>query len=302
MGDHTMARDWEQQFRDWARPPGKSEEDRSNNAVSAVRNAINGSPTLRVRNVTVFAHGSYKNNTNVRKDSDVDVAVLCTDSFFYDLPDAAVAQTFGISPASYDYSQFKTDVGQALVSHFGRPAVTRGNKAFDVRETTYHVEADVAPFFEHRRYSSNGTSLRGVELKPDRGGRVINWPDQHYANGVSKNKATGTRYKSIVRVLKALSNELTERGDRAGNVPGFLIECLVWNVPNQNFGHTTYKEDLEAALVFLYQNTRDDHACSEWGEVSELKYLFRASQNWTRQQANDFTVAVWNYAQLGSRT
>jgi hypothetical protein len=37
-----------------------------------------------------------------------------------------------------------------LRSYFGANAVARGNKAFDVRETSYHVEADVSPFFEHR--------------------------------------------------------------------------------------------------------------------------------------------------------
>jgi hypothetical protein len=35
--------------------------------------------------------------------------------------------------------------------------------------------------------------------------------------------------------------------------------------------------------------------CSEWGEVSELKYLFHTSKEWTQQQAHDFIDAVWNY-------
>ena len=42
-----MPRDWEAQFRDWAKPPSKTEEDRCNNAVSAIRNAINANDKLR---------------------------------------------------------------------------------------------------------------------------------------------------------------------------------------------------------------------------------------------------------------
>lgn len=295
-----MARDWEAQFREWAKPPGKTEQDRCDNAVSAIRNAIKASERLRNRGVSVFAQGSYRNNTNVRKDSDIDIGILCRDTFFLDLPEGTTRETFGITPATYDYKEYKNDVEAALVSHFGRTAVKRGNKAFDVHETSYHVEADVAAFFEHRRYQSDRSYLEGVELRTDReDGRVINWPEQHYANGCRKNTDTGNRFKSIVRVLKALSNEMTEQRMPAGDVPGFLIECLVWNAPNDCFQNSTYTADVKAVLLFLYQYTKTDGLCREWGEVSELKYLFRLHQKWTRDQANSFTVTAWNYAGLG---
>ena len=70
------------------------------------------------------------------------------------------------------YGQFKDDVGAALTSYFGVSAVMRGNKAVDLKETTQHVEADVAAFFEHRRYEGEGPPLHGVELLPDSGGRA----------------------------------------------------------------------------------------------------------------------------------
>ena len=59
-----------------------------------------------------------------------------------------------------------------------------------------------------------------------------------------------------------------------------------------NYTHT---EDVRESIIYLYNNTKDDESFKEWGEVSELKYLFRSSQKWTRQQANDFLVAAWNY-------
>ncbi len=294
-----VSRDWEAQFREWAKPPGKSEQDRCDNAASAIRNAIKASEKLKGRDISIFVQGSYRNNTNVRKDSDVDIGILCKDAFFPDLPDGTTRETFGILPATYEYEQYKNEVEEALVSYFGRSAVKRGDKAFDVHETSYHVEADVAAFFEHRRFQTSGGPLYGVELRTDKEKRrVINWPEQHYENGVRKNNATGTRFKSIVRVLKALSNEMTEKGVRAGNIGGFLVECLVWNAPNDRFQHSTYTADVQLSLVFLYENTKADEPCREWGEVSELKYLFRPSQKWTREQANAFTVAVWNYAEL----
>ena len=297
-----MPRDWEAQFREWAKPPGQTDRDRCDNAASAIRNATKASATLRAHSVSVFTHGSYRNNTNVRQDSDVDVGVLCTDTFFFDLPEGTSRESFRIEPATYGYSEFKNDVEAALVSYLGRAAVTRGNKAFDVHETSHHVEADVAAFFEHRRYSPDGTHLEGVELQTDKErNRIINWPEQHYANGCLKNTNTGTRFKSIVRVLKALSNEMTEERVRGGYIPSFLIECLGWNVPNDRFQNSTYTADVKAGLVFLYENTKTDDPCREWGEVSDLKYLFSAAQKWTREQANAFTISAWNHAELGGQ-
>jgi predicted nucleotidyltransferase len=295
-----VSRDWEEQFREWAKPPGKTEQDRCDNAESAIRNAIKSSDKLKARDIKIFTQGSYRNNTNVRKDSDVDIGVLCTDTLLNEFPDGMNRDDFGLEPATYHYEQFKNEIEEALVNHFGRPAVKRSNKAFDVHETSYHVEADVAAFFEHRRYDKDGTFIEGVALLADREKkRIINWPEQHYANGCRKNTNTGKRFKSIVRVLKALSNEMTEQRVSDGDIPGFLIECMVWNVPNNEFQNSSYTADVQAALVFLYENTKVDAPCQEWGEVSELKYLFRPSQKWTRQQANAFTAAAWKYAGLG---
>ena len=130
-----MSRDWEAQFRAWSKPPGKTEQDRCDNAASAIRNAIKASDNLRTRGVSVFTQGSYRNNTNVRKDSDVDIGILCTDTFFYDpLPEGWTLERLGFSDATYQYDQYKNEVEEALASYFGRSGVHRGNKAFDVHE------------------------------------------------------------------------------------------------------------------------------------------------------------------------
>ena len=296
-----MPRDWEQQFAAWARPPASTEQERCDNAASAVRNAIQASQKLRARGVSIFTQGSYRNNTNVRKDSDVDIGVLSTATFFHEpLPQGWTQQSLGFGNATYTYDQFKNEVEEALVSYFGRTAVTRGNKAFDVHETSYHVEADVAAFFEHRRYQQDGSYHKGVALLTDREQkRVVNWPEQHYSNGVCKNKFTATRFKSVVRILKALSAEMASKGIRSGDIPGFLNECSVYNVPGDLFGKPSYLSEVRGVLGHLYNNTKADADCSKWLEVSELKWLFEPSQKWTSQHVNAFALAAWTYDGLG---
>src|SRR5699024_1140537 len=269
-------------------------------AEKQIKEAIRDSEKLRSKDIIVFTQGSYRNRVNVKKDSDVDVGVLCYDTFFPDYPDDNVKSKLekSFSSSNYTYKLFKNDVENALITRFGRESVKRSNKAFDIKSNSYRVEADVASFFEHRRYNNENSYLSGVQMIPDnnRPPRVRNWPEQHYQNGVNKNNLTGRRYKKTVRILKTLSNEMLDNGvPSAFEISGFLIECLVWNALNNCFDYPTFKKIIRAVLAYLFNNTMNDNNCKEWGEVSELKYLFRSSQPWTRQQAHEFISSAWDY-------
>jgi hypothetical protein len=295
-----MSRDWEYVFATWAKGPSDTEKTKAENAERQIRQAINESPKLQNRNFVVFTQGSYRNRVNVRKDSDVDIGILCYDTFFPEYPDDNVKMLLESKSvdATYTYQTFKNEVEEALVAKFGRASVKRGNKSFDIKENTYRVEADVAAFFEHRRYTSTTNYISGVEMIPDNYYplRVRNWPEQHYANGVGKNDNTNRRYKRMVRILKSLSNEMALEGiEIAKQTPSFLTECLVWNAPNDCFSYETYRSMLRSVLAHLFNNTLSEDKCSDWGEVSELKYLFKGSQPWTFQQAHRFISAAWDY-------
>lgn len=58
--------------------------------------------------------------------------------------------------------------------------------------------------------------MEGHRIYPMSGGHVDNHPQQNYDNSVAKNKATGRRYKEIVRCTKRLILELY---DEKGNQP-----------------------------------------------------------------------------------
>jgi len=295
-----MNSDWESVFSKWSQGPSISEQNRAENAENMIKSAIQNSLKLQSKNCKIFLQGSYRNRVNVRKDSDVDVGIVCFDSFFPDYSDdnvkALASKTF--SDSSYSYSELKNDVENALIAKFGHANVTRGNKAFDIHENSYHVEADVAVFFEHRRYISESKYYSGVEMIPDNltPNRIRNWPEQHYENGVAKNSRTSRRYKRLIRILKSLSNFMCSQGIFSGqDIPGFLIECLVWNIPDEKFNYSSYEQIVRSGLAWLFNNTLDDEQCNEWGEVSELKYLFRSSQPWTRKDAHLFISNAWDY-------
>jgi hypothetical protein len=301
-----MNSDWESTFNSWSKPPSQSEADRIENAVSAVRKALDADDFL-AQYARVFVQGSYRNRVNVRQESDVDIGVLYTgDTFYPKYPLGKTDKDFRNVDATYNYAAFKNSILSALTSRFGNSSVSRGNKAFDVHANSYRVDADVVPLFVHRRYSEDGSYVCGVQINADDGSKIVNWPErlyddphwpnQHYENGVAKNAATARTYKGVARILKKLKYLMAERGiPEAKAVPGFLVECLAWNVPNSELAHNTWDQNVQAALLHLWSNTKTIDSCNEWGEVNELKYLFRGSPAPKLQQAHAFVNAAWDH-------
>jgi hypothetical protein len=300
-GGMKPSRDWESTFSSWGAAPGTTEQTKCDNAERAVRKAISASMKLSSKSIEVFAQGSYANRTNVCQDSDVDICVLYTGAFFsdYSMSEGLSDSALGYSDGTYPYADFKDDVEAALISYFGGDSVTRGNKAFDVHANTYRIDADVVPCFEHRQVygtPEDNSYDSGTQLYSDDGESIVNWPRQNYDQGVEKNDATGRRFKAVTRILKRMRNEMAEEGyEAAETIPSYLIECLVWNVPNDGFGNDTLMADVRYALAHLWNETRTDETCNEWGEINELKYLFRTSQPWSREQVNTFVQAAWDY-------
>jgi hypothetical protein len=295
--------DWESLFSTWAKPPANTEQTRCDNALGMIRNAVEQSPRFIGRSIHVFAQGSYRNRVNVRQGSDVDIGVLCYDTFFYDLPPGVTPQSKFITAPTYYYAQFKNDLHEALANYLGTPAVRRGNKAFKVKETSYHVVADAVPLFEYRYFGPTGY-VAGVSLAPDNGGRIDNFPERvvptwptlplHYANGVAKNTATGRRFKSAVRIVKQLRNLMADAANETAEpIPGYLIECLVWNVGDVMFNHDNWLETIRTVLRVIWTVTAQDGTCRAWREVDNVKSLFHPNQPWTRQQANAFASSAW---------
>ena len=284
-------------LRRFAQPLSATEDQRAENACRVMTKAVKQAPALAERNINVFIQGSYRNGTNVRLESDVDICVCLSDTISTDYEYAPNLSdvSMGHTSATYTYSEFKNDLGEALRSAFGAVNVTRGNKAFNIKENTYRVTADVVACLEHRRYHANGVAICGTALFPDDGGaRIENYPEQHYGNGVAKHNATGGDFKAAVRMMKNLRNQMVEHGSKeAERIPSFLNECLVWNTPDHLLMLPSRNQTMREILIFLWQQLESDTLCSTWGQVSELLYLFR--EPFKREDARAWVNAAWGW-------
>lgn len=289
----------------WSKGPSTTEAEKCGNSESAVRKAIAADNNLSGLKISVFAQGSYRARTNIRQDSDVDICVRYDGGFFDLYPEGKTRKDFGNIDGTLAFRDFKNMVEKALRSYFGASSVTRGNKAFNVHANSYRVDADVVPTFEYRYYTGSFNAVgshsyhSGVAFYADKGGMIINWPNQTYNNGVERNDETGRRYKRVIRILKRLRNRMQEdKIQGAYDIASFLVECLVWNAPVEAFQHDTYSADLRYVIADIWNRTRKDEDCSGWGEVNELKLLFHPTQPWSRQKANNFLQAVWDYVEF----
>ncbi|RLG27967.1 hypothetical protein DRN98_10175 [Methanosarcinales archaeon] len=82
-----MTTNWEEKFARWAKPPSESEEERCSHTISMIKEALNDHPRLKTRNTTIILQGSFKNNTNIRRDSDIDICIRLNDVFFGQYPE-----------------------------------------------------------------------------------------------------------------------------------------------------------------------------------------------------------------------
>ncbi|QEC51975.1 hypothetical protein EDD80_11833 [Anseongella ginsenosidimutans] len=295
-----MAKYTEDQLTNWTKPPSDSEQTKLENSERMVRDAINSDEKLKKKSTETFGQGSYANNTNVRLNSDIDINVRYTGGFYYDLPKEKTKEDFGITPTSYTFAEFKDDVENALVNKFGRTDVIRNDKCITIKENSYRIETDVVPTWNYRRYSADGNFVLGAKFMADKGIWIENFPKQHIDNGIRKNNNTARRFKRLTRLHRKLRYKMIDDGENVSdNITSFLLECLVWNVPNDKINnYYSWTERLKQSIIFIYNETKEHENCKEWGEVSELFYLFHSSRKWTYQDVNSYMLLLWNHLEF----
>lgn len=288
----------EDQLTTWAKPPSETEEDKCRNAVDRITSAIRGKFGDRV---SIFLQGSYKNRTNVRKDSDVDIVVRHDGYFFHDIdglsPEDKQIYEAGRSPSNYYFSQYKNDIQSLLEVEFDYGEVERKNKCIRVNGNSYRVNADVVPCYQHKRFATpTRVSAIGIGLYSDSGDYTHSFPEQHYDSGVQKNKDTDGSYKDVVRIVKNARNAMVDVGIvTTDSIPSFLLESVVWNIHEIHFKHSTYREMTSAVIAKIWRDMRDSEQHKKYAEVSDLKWLFMGNKKWNPQQVESFINSAWSY-------
>ena len=259
----------------------------------AVRRALSNHAWPHRMTYELYLQGSYRNTTNVRNDSDIDLVAELTSSVYNDLrrldSGAQLRVKSRYSSAEHTITDFRRAILKALIASFGDSSVKDGNKAIRLEPRPGPLPADVVACTTYRLYLNEGQYEDGIKFwTQDDGREIVNFPKQHYANGVKKQAETQNRFKPTIRMIKnarsfLVDNELLNKD----TAPSYCVECLLYNVPATCF-HYKHTDTYAAVVNWLAETELDEFVCQ-----SELQYLFKGSSaDWNVTSAQQFVRAL----------
>jgi len=228
------------------------------------------------RQIKLFVQGSYANNTNVRTQSDVDIAVVQEEIFQTIYRSGVTDENYHFSTVPDIPKTFKDEVQECLEYKFGND-VERKNKSIKVHGNTYRKDADTVPCQRSRDYRQDYRDnaknyIGGIVIKADDGTRIINYPEQHIANGRKKNNDTNFYYKKMVRIIKKMHYLMEDYSySSAKEMSSFGLESLLWNIPDDVFKkYSIYHYEFGEVVDYIYNNIG---ALSSYKEANGIKML-----------------------------
>jgi hypothetical protein len=273
----------------------------SASTYETIRNVLNdANAPYHSRDYSIFLQGSYGNNTNVWKDSDVDVVMRLDQTFYPDtdfLTEAAKASyERARNPATYGIDEFKAEVIAWLQKKYGDD-VKPGKKAIFIKGSGTRRDADVIVCAKHRLYWSGSTGTdnqfaEGICFWTSSGTKIVNFPEQHRDNCTTKHQATNSWFKPTVRVFKNMRNRMIDDKYIAGGVASsYFIEGMLSNVPAGLFGQS-YDDCFANAINWVLKADREKLTCA-----NGIHWLVRDDRDvcWSTADCDAYLAAALKY-------
>jgi hypothetical protein len=282
----------ESQLETWSHPGATTT---AKATADSIRNALNGFNWPEGADFEVYLQGSYKNDTNIRGDSDVDVVAQLNSTFFSNLSDEQKNQ-LGLPPASYSWTDFKADVLAALRSCYGQNYIIGGDKSLKLLADSGRLPADVVVCAQYRKYRTVSAYdyVEGMCFWSLGNRQIINYPKIHYENGVSKHQSS--EYKPIVRIFKNLRTFLEDNGHiQEGLAPSYFLECLLYNIADEHF-ESSYQETF-CNIVNHINNLSDDDLGTFVCQHQQHPLFGENSEQWVLSNTRALVsglISAWN--------
>ena len=274
--------------------------------LGVARNPANGFPArllgrhqwredVRYR---TYLQGSYRNNTHLRRQSDVDVVVELTSFPIRDgstLPDSQKRLLHRSFPEpEYGWRRFRRDVLRAIAAGFGESRVREGRKTLKLVMESPDIPVDVVVAVRYLTYAEYSglrsyKNLEGMGLYlPTESRWAVSYPHLHRRNGVGKEKATNWWFRRCIRMIKNARAQLVEEG-RLGpaTARSYQIECLLYNVPD-GLLRSSHQSAYSSALYWLQKND-----LSRFSSQNKLVPLFDGDpDSWNERDARTLIDAL----------
>ena len=273
-------------------------QDPSKRTHEAIRTVLNRHTWPAGMTYDFYLQGSYRNDTNITGDSDVDVVLELTSSRLHDMGSLSEYEQnllrASIQQMTYTWNDFRRDALKALESGFGKRFVAQGNKSIKLKENPPRLAADVLVCMQYRKYASRYSHVEGITFYALRDKRwIVNYPKEHYNNGAAKSRRTWDRYKRTVRMFKSARNHMESEGRIRSNLaPSYFVECLLYNAPDSAFQHG-FQQTYCSVVNWILQTDLDGLNCQNGQQL-----LFGPDpEQWSVADAKTLAnhlVQLWN--------
>lgn len=248
--------------------------------------------------VSTYLQGSYGNDTNVYKESDVDIVVQL-ESFegseiFYSNLNEEQKASLRFTTGAFGTDEFRNFYYLELQKIFGAGSMSLGSKSVKIAGEGNRRYADIIFVFPYHSYNSlNPTDyIKGIAFKANTIGKelIINYPKQHSANGTTFHASTSNRFKPMVRVFKNVRNYLADKNViTKKQAPSYLIEGMLSNIPAH-----LYSNDKQQTFVNIVGHAKQADYQSMLC-LNKLRPLFgNNGDQWNTGDADSFLFACYN--------
>lgn len=248
---------------------------------------------------TVYTQGSYKNYTNTRGSSDLDLIVQLRSPWKRDLSDLTAEGRERYhddnSPADYGYDDgFRDSVVQALRQFYRKnllkDPIDNSGKAIEISgpHNPLPIDVDVVAAQEYRIYHTypkdgDPEYTEGMMFKPVMGDKWwVNFPKVHYENGNAKHD----NFRETVRMFKNARGHYNDNHWFTLDTPSYYIECLIYNVPDHVLRTSDLTDRFDDVLSWFERNSTD---LTGFDQVSEMEALFGdENTQWNTDEAKKY--------------
>ncbi|QWA09137.1 nucleotidyltransferase [Sodalis ligni] len=178
----------------WTGPSSDTEQSKQDRTERMIRQAIASHEPFNNCSLKIYAKGSYANNTNVRSDSDVDIAVECAEALYWDESEKGNRTSGEPYEGVWTPAKLKIELISAMEAKFPGQVDSTGSTAIQINSSSARIDADVVPCFSYQYYMKSETR-DGTKIFKTDGSSIVNYPAQQIENGTAKNNRTGYAYK-----------------------------------------------------------------------------------------------------------
>ncbi len=254
-----------------------------------IRKAMEEHKGLSQFTYEVFLQGSYKNDTNLGGDSDVDVVIRLAHKLDTDvvaLTGAELQRADSHKAAHRQWQLFRRHALRAMRARFGDVA-SSGRKTLKIKKGKLQADADLVVTLRYR----GGIAF----YLSDERRWVVSFPQQHHSRGLKKDKATNNRFKKTIRMFKAARNRLVDKGElKKEDAPSYFIECLLYNVPDSLFA-SKLAPTYTGILDWLRKAQLKDFKCQN----GHVPLFGLGREQWTVDKARAFAKGLQELWEAG---